>query len=483
MGKSAKVREERRQQKIAEREKMAKKAARQEKIRKCRPLIIAGIALVAVVCILLGVFFGVIVKQPWYLRKTVAMETENYKVTGQMMAYYIYSSYETNLQNYGDLGIDSKTSLKRQMLRDGVSWFEFFKLEAQTNMRQVLLFAEKAKEQGVTLTEEETTEFNEYLATLDISAYSAAFGLTLDDLKQALELTNLASKMYEKTVDEMNITDADLEAYFKENEKYFKTVNYKSLSIPYGKGGWYDNAATAKAVADALKQGGSDKFDTYATQMLITIGATEEQAATELKNGTKTGMYYTDGDNFMAWAFEAARKVGDIYTRDTGSAYEVYVLTALPTLAESDLRNVRHILLSEETCSTSEQAEAKANQLLAEWKAGEATEESFAKLADEHSEDDGSNTIGGLYENVSEGEMIEEFNDWLFDDARKEGDTQVVQTDYGYHVMYYAGTGQELWQANAESAIIAKNVDELCAKYIETWPIATHNFNINRLPL
>ena len=35
--------------------------------------------------------------------------------------------------------------------------------------------------------------------------------------------------------------------------------------------------------------------------------------------------------------------------------------------------------------------------------------------------------------------MVTEFNDWCYDAARKSGDTSIVQTQYGYHIMYFVG--------------------------------------------
>ena len=35
--------------------------------------------------------------------------------------------------------------------------------------------------------------------------------------------------------------------------------------------------------------------------------------------------------------------------------------------------------------------------------------------------------------------MVANFNDWCFDSSRKPGDTGIVESDYGYHVMYYVG--------------------------------------------
>jgi len=35
--------------------------------------------------------------------------------------------------------------------------------------------------------------------------------------------------------------------------------------------------------------------------------------------------------------------------------------------------------------------------------------------------------------------MVTAFNDWCFDEARQVGDTGIVETEYGYHVMYFSG--------------------------------------------
>ena len=69
----------------------------------------------------------------------------------------------------------------------------------------------------------------------------------------------------------------------------------------------------------------------------------------------------------------------------------------------------------------------------------EATEDSFAALAAEKTEDEGSKENGGLYEDVYPGQMVTAFNDWCFDAGRKPGDTGIVETEYGCHVMYYSG--------------------------------------------
>ena len=140
--------------------------------------------------------------------------------------------------------------------------------------------------------------------------------------------------------------------------------------------------------------------------------------------------------------------------------------------------NVRHILIKPAetnddgtyTDAAWTEAEKKANQILNDWKAGEHTEESFAFLAAENSEDPGSAENGGLYEDIYPGQMVDSFDAWCFDAARKPGDTGIVKTDYGYHIMYFSSTGEHAyWYACAESDYLNQlSVDilqELAAKF------------------
>ena len=124
------------------------------------------------------------------------------------------------------------------------------------------------------------------------------------------------------------------------------------------------------------------------------------------------------------------------------------------------LKNVRHILVAPEhvheegeehaegeTYSAEELAEAKAvaEEILNQWMSGDKTEESFAALANEKSAD-GDGTTGGLYENVYPGQMVDPFENWCYDASRKAGDTGIVESDYGYHVMYFCGDSDYVYR-------------------------------------
>ncbi len=59
----------------------------------------------------------------------------------------------------------------------------------------------------------------------------------------------------------------------------------------------------------------------------------------------------------------------------------------------------------------------------------------FAALVKELSEDPGSKETGGKYTVMKNNQFVTEFQNWAVDTSRKVGDTGIVKTSYGYHVM------------------------------------------------
>lgn len=151
--------------------------------------------------------------------------------------------------------------------------------------------------------------------------------------------------------------------------------------------------------------------------------------------------------------------------------------------------DVRHILIYPEgadgtnifTEEFSEEAwaagEAAAQAVLQEFQAGEQTVEAFAALANAKSQDPGSNQNGGLYQGVNEGEMVQAFNDWCFDPARQVGDTGIVKTEYGYHVMYFCGS-ETVWQQYVRSDLISEKTGAMVNEISEQSPLTVHYADI-----
>ena len=182
----------------------------------------------------------------------------------------------------------------------------------------------------------------------------------------------------------------------------------------------------------------------------------------------------------MNWLFDSARQPGDSDVLFNESASTYYVVRFNERYRdEVKTVDVRHILIQvdedgldseaddydTQLQARKDEAKAKADEILAQWKSGDATEDSFAALANEYSEDPGSNTTGGLYTQVTKGSMVTAFDEWIFDDSRKSGDADIVYaertnsgSDYkGYHIIYFVGDDLPAWQVTVTNAL--KNAD------------------------
>ncbi len=202
-------------------------------------------------------------------------------------------------------------------------------------------------------------------------------------------------------------------------------------------------------------------------------GNVEAMLALEGVKDVKNAGYSSIPSDIREWVAAEERKEGEVYSvaAASGSATYVAMFMGAHDNSETFLVNVRHVLIApkgepDQNGTYNEEqmagAKAEAEKLLAEWLEGDKTEDSFANLAKEKSTDTGSKANGGLYEGVYPGQMVTNFNDWCFDEARKAGDTGVVESNYGYHIMYFVGhTEQNYRDYQAEQVIL----DE---KY-ETW--------------
>jgi hypothetical protein len=70
---------------------------------------------------------------------------------------------------------------------------------------------------------------------------------------------------------------------------------------------------------------------------------------------------------------------------------------------------------------------------------------------------------GGRYLGIRKGELTEVLNAWCFDEARQTGDTTIVRSDYGVHILYFSGAretareeAEKVYYTLAQQAIIAE---------------------------
>lgn len=117
-----------------------------------------------------------------------------------------------------------------------------------------------------------------------------------------------------------------------------------------------------------------------------------------------------------------------------------------------DSVRVRHILIRPEnnTKAAYEKAKAQADSLLALLKKGA----NFADLAQKHSAD-GSAREGGDLGWIHDGQMVKAFNDACFN--AKKGQPQVVETQYGFHVVEVTDRGKEI--KKVQVAVVQRKVE------------------------
>ena len=99
---------------------------------------------------------------------------------------------------------------------------------------------------------------------------------------------------------------------------------------------------------------------------------------------------------------------------------------------EVEKGDVAHILFLAETPEAEPAAKQKAEDVIKRLDAGE----DFAKLAGELSEDPGSKDNGGLYQGITRGQFVPEFEKAMFEELKPGEYTKIpVKTQFGYHVI------------------------------------------------
>ena len=430
----------------------------------------------------------------------------NYRYAEQYYAFTSqYGSYASmfglNTSN-GPFALDSQPYT---MGDDSIgTWRDYF-LNAAYNggmtlgMTQIQGLNKYAAENGITLTDEEKADIQNDMQELESLATSNGYtgtkhflqanygtGVNVKLATRAAEDSALAYKAYNSYLDALNYSAEELEEYYASLEGERDLFTYVS---------YYLAAETTTAEADAESAEAESAEAESTAEEIVTD---EARAAARAKAESVMAAYEeTEGEDYAervndalvaagvdgvasesssvsgsslnaaykAWLMDAARRSGDITVVDAESGDGSYVVVFVSRNDNHyNTANVRHILINataDEDGSYSDEAlaaaKARAEEILAEWKSGDATEESFAALAEQYSEDAGSNTNGGLYENVIQGQMVKEINDFLFAAGRKSGDTAVVygtNGNYaGYHVVYYVGEGEQYSDMIAESAL------------------------------
>lgn len=505
----------------------SRQIAEQKEARKIKIYSIAFVA-VLVVLIVVAIFVGInrsIISRGVHEKGTVAATIGSHEVSNAELDYF-YIDYVNNYANtYGSylslFGLDPSKALNQQVYNaeTGETWADNFINEAAKSAQSVLSLADAAQAEGFTLPQELQDQVDILGSNLD--AYATVYGYENADAFLKAQYGNGASKedylayysrsmlasAYQQAHQEaLSYTDEQIRDADSKDPAKYSAFSYAQYHIPVSKfltGGTTDEngtttytaeeraaavAAAREAIAPLTEATNLDELNAAVAAMKINEGT--DASASVYTNQARSGIntYLTD------WVTSDARKEGDItcieipntVTDENGneietvSAFYVVLYTGMST-NETKLVNVRHILVgftgdkNEDGTYPDEVKEAArtgAEEILSQWKSGDATEDSFAELAKGKSTDTGSSANGGLYENVYPGQMVPAFNDWCFDADRKGGDTGIVETDYGYHVMYFVSTADQTYRDfQIKNDLVNADMSTWLQGLLENYPI------------
>lgn len=476
----------------------ALQAQQQQAARKRKTVIytVAGVVIAVLVAALLIWYTG------FFQARATAATVGGRNLSAAELSYYYYGARNTYASYMSYLGgFDSSIPDDEQYYPYGeepITLRDYFMEDALNDARQSAALADEARKNGHT---EAEVKNNLDAQIQTMKATAAAYGYSYSSYLKAVYGSYMSAGVFEKlyTQDLLgslayndkgveladSYSEADLKAYY-EADNHADSLDTFEYSYLY-----FTPADVEEEDADGNPLD-EDIVNELEEAALAEAKENAEEALEAVKGGgsissqaTKydlTDNYYGDhvsavGTSSVASAIRdklLSMKDGDVELVENGEAGYYIVAFHGRGLSDDATKDVRHILIQAETTTdengnvvapTDEAwtaAREKIEAIQAEYEAGAKTEESFAALANQKS-DDGDGTTGGLYTKIDENDgYVPEFLDWIFTDGRSAGDTGIVQhiagsSDgnkyWGYHFMYMVGDNELVWMRTARNSL------------------------------
>ena len=399
------------------------------------------------------------------------------------------------------------------------TWSDYFRLMAPEKafiQREIYKTAmsEDAKKAGFELTKEQkeemTTTIDEAIDSLAKKAEENDFslnnyiakacgeGLTEKSYRELLERDSVAQyylEWYEGNISDTTSED-EVKAYYEKNRADFDLVDARLFAFSYAKveekADKKDpeySKSEAKKLANEFKSKVTDEDSFIQLAKDYAIPSQKESFAKD--NSTlaeNLSSASISAEKVSKWLFDTARKTGDVAVIEdeaTETFYVAYIVNPAAPDKQTSGADVRHILVQAETTKENSKGEevklsqdeidknfadakVEAEKILKEWKDGKATEDSFAALAKEKTDDTSSKETGGLYEDItSTSSYVPEFLNWSLA-SHKKGDTGIIKTDYGYHIMYFVGADKtQKWESDVRAAIASEEFNNFSTEIFD----------------
>ena len=230
----------------------------------------------------------------------------------------------------------------------------------------------------------------------------------------------------------VTVTDADNKAFYEENKYRYETDERRDIEYVV-----FEIKPSLEDREEALKFVQGMKDDFVATENVVSfVNANSD------KRYDSTWVSRKDVPEQVEKAvFDSGNGVGYVIGPfENEDAFNLVRIVDMQNRPDS--LKASHILIgykgaygSQDTISK-EQAEVKANELLAQLKAEKNNDELFAEMASQYNTD-ATKDKGGDLDWFLDGQMVPEFNSYVMDNPV--GTLGVVETPFGYHIVKVTG--------------------------------------------
>lgn len=394
------------------------------------------------------------------------------EVVNQTTSYEQY--YGSNILGFDtNLPPDEQDSTEKDEDGNALKWSEVIRQRAVTIAQQTVGYYNEAVAAGITLTKDQEAEIQEtvenYRTQAAQSNYSLNaflkmyFGAGFNEkaFTKQLEMEMLAQNFTDDKQSEINdtLTDEVITEEYKANQKKYDyadiryySLAFKTLTANEGESEDALKARQAEANKEIVAKANEILAKATDENALIEAVKAHNNSETDTTKKTIAGTYSSFSTSVSEkgadWVFEAGRKAGDKTVIEGDSA--AYIIYILKPAYNSNSVSVRHCLVefdakdAENVTDAEKTAAHKSATELLNGLGDKVTEDAFSAMVKENTADEASAETGGLYENIRISDnYVENFEAWSFDPARKAGDTGIVETEYGYHIMYFVSDNTE----------------------------------------
>lgn len=404
------------------------------------------------------------------------ISTSEFQFYKNMIIEDFLNKNDDNLNHLGKDGLTLNKSYKSQKYNTSLTWDDYFNQLTATFIQQTRAFQNEIKDIDI---KNKVYDWKEKIKQ-DVSAE----GITIDDYFQYYYEENITEKTVTKWMstyfamneyletlkvkEEEKLTTEFIDDYIEKNQEDFKKITYRAYDFYYTN----DNK-------QSQEQSSEEKANEFLNQITdessfndLCIEYEPENSQISYKNNKDNSLYTSSIKNLnksiREWLTDSSRVTGDkaVIKDKESKSYKVlyFISSEIETLKGL---NFYDIFIDKQFGG----AEETAIQLQEEWDISDKTEESFLALSENYNK---------KY-NVTSDELNKELKVWLYSD-REVGDAELIETNKGYHFLYYLEPSTlNSSQIKARNQIVNNTLEKMIQKQIKDYPIKDKFNNLKYL--